>query len=242
MSSLNSKPGRLTAIIFLMWESELEGVFLFVAINQVMKHQWRKDEKSLYLPPRKPQRLQVPALKFFTIRGEGNPNGEDFEKHVGVLYSLAYAVKMSPKKGKAPEGYFDYTVYPLEGVWDISEEAKKSWDGTLDKNSLVYTIMIRQPDFVNDEFADFAISNTMEKKPDSLLDKVRFEVIEEGDCIQMLHLGSYDDEPATFEVMERYATEHGLQRVSKVHREIYLSDARRVAPEKLKTVLRFKVK
>jgi hypothetical protein len=206
-----------------------------------MKHEWRKKEKTIYLPKNKPVKIQVPEFGFFTIEGEGNPNDDYFPEYIGVLYSLSYAIKMSPKKGMAPEGYFDYTVYPLEGVWDINEEAKKTFSGNIDKNDLVFKLMIRQPDFVDEAFALELIERVKISKPHALLNEVKFERISEGDCVQMLHLGSYDGEPESFRIMEDFAGQENLIRKSKVHREIYLSDARKVEPEKLKTVLRFEV-
>ena len=140
-----------------------------------------------------------------------------------------------------PHGYFDYAVYPLEGIWDISEEAKKIPKDKLDKNDLVFNLMIRQPDFVDEEFAIAIIEQVKKKKPHSLLDRVKFEKICDGECVQMLHLGSYDDEPESFRIMESFAETENLKRISKTHREIYLTDARKTAPEKLKTVLRFGV-
>jgi hypothetical protein len=206
-----------------------------------MKHEWRKHEKNIYLPKQKPALTSIPAFNYFTIEGKGNPNDDVFSEYIGVLYSLAYAVKMSPKKGFAPEGYFDYTVYPLEGVWDISEEAKQNYNGKLDKNELIFKLMIRQPEFVTNEFAVQIIELTKKKKPHKLLYEVKFENIEEGKCVQMMHLGSYDNEPTSFALMEKFCKENGLERLSKKHREIYLSDARKMVAEKLKTVLRFKV-
>lgn len=206
-----------------------------------MKHEWRKKEKNLYLPKSKPETINIPRFNFLTIKGEGNPNSEQFPDYIAALYALSYGIKMCPKKGINPDGYFDYTVYPLEGVWDINDEAKKSFTGIIDKDDLVFKLMIRQPDFVTTDLVEQIRSITKEKKPQDLLDKVVFEEIEEGKCIQMLHFGSYDNEPATFEIMEDFAINSGVKRASKVHREIYLSDARKVAPEKLKTVLRFKV-
>jgi hypothetical protein len=206
-----------------------------------MQHEWKKAEKQYYLPKNKPEKLIIPKFKFFSIKGACNPNSELFGEYIGVLYSLAYSVKMSPKSGNAPENYFEYTVYPLEGVWDITEEARKNFNGIINKDDLVFNLMIRQPDFVTPEYAIQIIEKTKKKKPHNLLNEVKFEEIEEGDCIQMLHLGAYDDEPASFNLMEEFATEIGLSRKCKIHREIYLSDARKTAPEKLKTVLRFQV-
>jgi hypothetical protein len=206
-----------------------------------MKHEWRKHEKELYLPKPKPTLVEVPAFSFFTISGKGNPNGDTFPAYIGVLYALSYAVKMSPKKQMAPEGYFDYTVYPLEGVWDLSEKAKANYDGKLNKDELIFTLMIRQPDFVDQAFFQQVLELTQKKKPHPLLEQVQFETIEEGTCVQMLHKGSYEEEPASFQQMEAFAATQQVERKSKRHREIYLNDARKTAPEKLKTVLRFQV-
>lgn len=206
-----------------------------------MKHEWRKHEKPFYVPKAYPEVLDIPAFKFFVIDGEGDPNGEAFPAHIEVLYSLAYAVKMSPKKGLAPAGYVDYTVYPLEGIWDLKAAARDNFDGKLNKDDLVFRLMIRQPDFVDEAFAQRMIAMTQERKPHPLLERVTFETLKEGPCIQMMHLGSYDNEPESFRRMEAFAEQANLQRLSKRHREIYLSDFRKVAPEKLKTVLRFQV-
>lgn len=137
----------------------------------------------------------IPAMNFFTVQGEGNPIIPQFGKYISVLYALSYGVKMSPKQGCAPDNYFEYSIYPPEGVWNL--------------------------------------------KSHPLLKKVKFETITKGDCVQMLHTGSYDDEPASFVCMEAFAEINGLKRLSKIHREIYLSDARKTVPEKLRTILRF---
>ncbi len=206
-----------------------------------MKHDWKKNDKQFYLPKDKPEVIILPKFKFYSIQGKGNPNDDFFAEYIGVLYSLSYAIKMSPKQGFAPTDYFEYTVFPLEGVWDIDENAKASYNGTIDKNSMVFNLMIRQPDFVSDDFAIETIERVKKKKPNELLYKVKFETIEEGTCIQMLHSGSYNSEPESFKKMTLFANEKELKRVSQIHREIYLSDARKVSPEKLKTVLRFRV-
>lgn len=207
-----------------------------------MKHEWRKKEKGIYLPKQKPEFREIPTFKFFTIHGEGNPNGDFFGECIGVLYALAYGVKMGLKKDPLLEDYVDYTVYPLEGVWDITDEAKKNFKGKLDKDTLVFDLMIRQPGFITKDYALKILEQVKQKTQNALLDRVKFERIEEGKCVQMLHLGSYDNEPASFEIMEKFAEEQKLTRISKVHREIYLSDARKTPQEKLKTVLRFLVK
>ena len=206
-----------------------------------MKHEWKKAEKAFYQPKAKPELIHIPKFSFFTIHGQCNPNSEQFGEYIGVLYSLSYAVKMSPKKDNAPVGYFDYTVYPLEGVWDITEEAKQKTMTVIDKDALVFDLMIRQPNFVTADYATNIIEQVKKSKPHQLLNEVRFVEIEEGACVQMLHNGSYDNEPQSFDQMEAFCKENNLQRKSKIHREIYLSDARKVSPDKLKTVLRFSV-
>jgi hypothetical protein len=206
----------------------------------LMKHEWKKQEKALYLPKQKPELLTVPEQKFFTMKGQGNPNGEEFAEKIGVLYSLAYAVRMMPKQGFTPEGYFEYTVYPLEGIWGLTEKGKSL--ASLDKNELVYTIMIRQPDFVTKEVTDRAFEIVRKKKPHPFLDDVDFCPIEDGLSVQMLHVGPYDNEPQTFEKMDEFLICNHLERVTLEHREIYLSDFRRVEPAKLKTVLRYQIR
>jgi hypothetical protein len=205
-----------------------------------MKYEWKKQEKNIYLPKEKPELIELPCYKFFMLKGQGNPNGEDFAERVGILYSLSYTLKMLPKKGITPEGYYDYTVYPLEGLWDLTEEGRKL--EKLDKNELVYTIMIRQPDFVDEKLAKEVIEMVKKKSPNPLLDEVTFGEITDGKAVQMLHVGSYDDEPRTFAKMQEFIANNNLELRTKVHREIYLSDARKTEKEKLKTVLRYMVK
>lgn len=204
-----------------------------------MKHEWRKKEKNYYIPKTKPEIVNMEKFKFIQIKGSGNPNNEEFSERVGVLYSLAYAIKMMPKKGITPDGYFDYTVYPLEGIWDLDEEGRLK--NEFDKNNLVYNIMIRQPDFVTKEVFDLAMEMTKKKKPNKLLDDVVFGEIEEGMCVQMMHIGPYDDEYKSFEVMKEFIKDNNLVIKSLAHREIYISDVRKTASEKLKTVLRYMV-
>ncbi len=207
------------------------------------KHEWRKQEKSLYLPKNKPELIDVPAMNFITLSGKGNPNSPLFAQHIATLYSVAYAIKMTLKKAMpAPKSYQDFTVYPLEGIWDINDQAKQNFTGIINKDDLVYQIMIRQPDFVSEQYFKQTIEYVNNKKTNSLLAQVKLQTITDGKCVQMLHLGRFEDEPASFAQMEAFADNQGIIRLSKTHREIYLSDARKVVPEKLKTVLRFKVK
>lgn len=206
------------------------------------KYEWRKQEKEIYLPKSKPSLITIPEYQFITISDEGNPNSESFGEYIGVLYSLSYAIKMTLKKlSTPPKGYNDYTVYPLEGVWDINEEAKKHFNGQLNKDDLIFTLMIRQPNFVSKEFFLEQLDLVKKKKYHPLLEEVKFEKINEGKCVQMLHIGSYDNEARSFEIMEAFATSENVKRVSKIHREIYLSDFRKVPEEKLKTILRFNI-
>jgi hypothetical protein len=204
-----------------------------------VKYEWKKNDKALYLPKNKPEVITIPPMKFFMLKGKGNPNNESFSEAVGVLYSLSFGVKMMPKNGTTPEGYFEYTVFPLEGIWDLAEEARGL--EILDKDHLIYTIMIRQPEFVTDELAQTVLENTKLKKPHPLLQNVQFGSIEDGLCIQMLHIGPYDTEKESFHKMEDFCKEQNLRRLSKTHRELYITDFRKTEPEKLKTVLRFRV-
>ncbi|MBB6714584.1 GyrI-like domain-containing protein [Clostridium gasigenes] len=205
-----------------------------------MKHEWRKREKEYYMPKEKPVLVDIPEFKFFMIKGKGNPNREEFSQAVGVLYSLAYAIRMMPKNGYTPERYFEYTVYPLEGIWDLTEEGKNQ--ETLNKDEFIYTIMIRQPNFVTEELVAKAMEIVKKKKPHPLLDKIIFETIKDGLSVQMLHIGSFDDESKTFSIMKEYCEKNNLIIKTKAHRERYLSDLRKTETEKLKTVLRYCVK
>jgi hypothetical protein len=203
-----------------------------------MKYEWRKKDKEIYLPKTNPTIIDVPKMNYFTLKGKGNPNSEVFKECVEALYALSYAIRMMPKKGIHPEGYFEYTVFPLEGVWDLDEEGRQM--EVLDKNRLVYKVMIRQPDFVTEELYVDAKSLVSNKVPEKWLNAIRFEEIDEGLCVQCLHIGSYDAEQETFTKMEKFCASNNLLRTDKRHREIYISDPRKTESEKLKTVLRFK--
>lgn len=205
-----------------------------------MKYEWRKADKSIYLPKNKPEIIDLPEMKYLMLDGEGNPNSPEFSEAIEALYTISYGVRMSHKSGNIPEGYYEYTVFPLEGIWDLAEEARGQ--EILDKDKLIYTIMIRQPDFLTDELFKMIVEEKGKKKPNKLIDKIRFESLQEGLNVQMMHIGSYDDEPQSFKIMEEFCAENGLERIDKRHKEIYISDFRKTAPEKLKTVLRFKVK
>lgn len=207
-----------------------------------MKHEWRKKEKAIYFSKNKAELINVPEYQYITLKGEGNPNSNFFSECIGVLYSMSYAIKMNLKKiEKTPKNYNDWTVYPLEGIWDITEEAKQNFNGQIDKDDLVFNLMIRQPDFVSICFFNEMLEFTKKKKPHYLLDRVKFEKITDGKCIQMMHIGSYDNESESFTEMEAFANSQNLVRKSKIHREVYLSDFRKVPEEKLKTILRFQL-
>jgi len=205
-----------------------------------MKTEWKKTEKNLYMPGTIPVSVMVPPMKYFCISGKGNPNEQPFQDKISILYSLSYAVRMMPKSGLTPLGYQEYTVYPLEGIWDLTEQGRKMQ--TLEKDQLAYKIMIRQPDFVTDEIFGMALDKTRKKLDGPLLDEVTFETMEDGQCVQMMHIGPFDSEPESFRRMDQYMKEQSLVRTTKTHKEIYLSDFRKTKPEELKTTLRYFVK
>ena len=208
-----------------------------------MKYEWRKKDKAIYLPKKVPEKFVVPTMQYLTVHGEGNPNGDVFAQCVEALYAMSYGIKMYPKGGGVIEGYYDYTVFPLEAKWSLTEagiERYKTGADIVDlKDYFSFKVMIRQPDFVQGNLVEEVRVKTMTKKSNNMIKAVTFETIDEGLSVQMMHIGSYDDEPASFDTMEAYAKSQGLSRIGKVHKEIYLSDPRRVAVDKLKTTLRF---
>lgn len=223
-----------------------------------VKREWKKEEKTLYLPKNTPEIIEVPPLNFFVLEGQGNPNSPFFAECIEALYGASYAVRMSNKGSSIPEGYYEYTVYPLEGVWDLTEEGKAKQaaqmakveteggvkgrkDVTALKDEFVFKLMIRQPDFLTPELGAAFLQAAAKKKKNPLIEKIYFTTLCDGKCIQILHEGSFDSEPESFEKMEDFGAEKGLKRKWKTHREIYLSDARKTPPESLKTVLRFQV-
>jgi len=202
------------------------------------KLDYKKAFKELYLPKKSPSIIDVPQISYAMIEGKGDPNGEEFSLAIGALYSLSYTVKMSYKSTDVPQGFYDYVVFPLEGVWDLTD---KNISAT-DKSNFAYTIMIRQPDFLTESLFERFITEVKKKKPNPYLDKVKFGTITEGLCCQMLHIGSYEEEQGSFELMERFCKDNRYERISEKHREIYLSDPRKTEESKLKTVLRYQVK
>ncbi len=202
-----------------------------------MKYEWKKNEKYLYGVKQKPQLIEIPSAYYIMIKGEGNPNESDFSNRVSALYSLAYGIKMLFKNMEKEElEYSDFTVFPLEGIWE------KSDDEEFDKSKLKYTIMIKQPNFITKEIFDLAFEKVKKKKPNELYDEVSFDCIESKKAIQILHIGSFDTEIESLEKLDNFANEMKLERSEKLHTEIYLNNKNRTAEDKLKTILRYNVK
>lgn len=208
-----------------------------------MKYDYKKQEKELYGVKANPQKVDVPIQTFICIKGIGNPNSEMFAKHIEVLYQLSYTIKMMPKNGFTPKEYFDYVVYPLEGLWSLTEKGiqVKRQKNILDKNELIYTLMIKQPSFVDRSVFEIALEMATKKKANPLLKEVYYDELIEGPSIQILHIGSYDTEPESFIKIDQYMKDNNYRRESFDHKEIYLSDARKVEPNKLKTILRVRI-
>jgi len=204
---------------------------------------YKKTQKELYMPKTAPSVIDVPEMVFIMINGEGNPNtSESYMAAVEILYGLSYTIKMSRKAGAEPEGYFEYTVPPLEGLWWVKDGGTADF---LDKDKFCWTSMIRQPEFVTQEVFAGAETALSKKKKGLDLGRARLELFSEGLCVQAMHIGSYDDEPATIAAMEKYVSENGYAvdiNDIRRHHEIYLGDPRKTAPEKLKTVIRIPIK
>lgn len=200
-----------------------------------MKYEWRKVEKSLYGVKASPKVVDVPEQSFIMLDGTGNPNLPGFTEEVSALYALAYAIKMDYKKSHTNQEIQDFTVYPLEGIWQQKEQ------GELVKEELIYTIMIAQPSFISKEMVKEALEKVKVKKPNAHYEKIRFETVKEGKCLTMLHLGSFDSEPLSFAKMDTFCKENSLNRRFPFHREIYLNNLNRTSPDKLKTILRYQV-
>lgn len=205
-----------------------------------MKYEWRKLERDFYSTKKKPVILNIPKQKFISLSGIGNPNGSEFSQKIQVLYPAAYGIKGAYKKVANSQEYDDYVVFPLEGVWSLTKKGQQL--DYLDKNEFSYDIMIRIPDFVSDDLVKSALQAVKEKKSLPEIDNLEIKEYPAMEAAQILHVGSYDDEPASFEKIDDLVASENKQRISKVHREIYLSDVRRVAPDKLKTILRYQIK
>ena len=208
-----------------------------------MVFDYKKEYKEFYMPKAKPEIVDVPVMNYLAVRGSGDPNpeGSDYQQAIGLLYGVAYTIKMSKKSGYQMEGFFDYVVPPLEGFWQ--QEGIKGMDYSR-KDAFQWIALIRLPDFVSEEDFRWAVQEAERKKKQDF-SRVEFLTVEEGLCVQCMHNGPYDDEPATVALMDAYIAEQGYVNdinEKRMHHEIYLSDARRTAPEKLKTVIRHPIR
>lgn len=205
------------------------------------KFDYQKAYKELYQPKEKPMLVDVPEMTFIMVDGSGSPKDEDYQSAVEVLYALSYTIKMSHKKGKEPPGFFDYVVPPLEGLY-WSKDGKLQ--PTTPKPDWRWTVMIRQPEFVTPEVFYWAVAECEKKKPQLDVSRARLDSFKEGLCVQILHVGPYDEEYRSIALLEEYIAENGLTNLvgkGHKHHEIYLSNPNKTAPEKLKTVIRYPV-
>ena len=208
-----------------------------------MAFDFKKEYKEFYQPRNTPSIVMVPPMNYLAVRVQGNPNEEDseYKQSIGLLYGIAYTIKMSKKGDHQLDGYFDFVVPPLEGFW--WQEGIKGIDYG-NKESFSGISLIRLPDFVTREEFDWAVEEATRKKKTDF-SGVEFLTYDEGLCVQCMHIGPYDEEPATVELMHRYMEDVGYVldiTEKRYHHEIYLSDVRKVAPEKLKTVIRHPVR
>lgn len=208
-----------------------------------MAFDYKKEYKEFYLPGKKPQIVEISPMNYIAVRGEGNPNEENgaYKQAIGILYAVAFTIKMSPKTGYKIEGYFDYVVPPLEGFWWSKGENEIDYSH---KEKFQWISAIRLPDFVSKKDFDWAVKE-VERKKKADYSKAEFLTIQEGLCLQVMHIGSYDDEPATIALMDDFLEKNGYDKDitdERRHHEIYLSDPRRVAPERCKTVIRHPIK
>lgn len=208
-----------------------------------MAFDFKKEYREFYLPPKKPGIVDIPEMNFVAVRGAGNPNEEDGEyaNAIGLLYGIAFTLKMSHKAGHVIDGFYEYAVPPLEGFWWQKDIAGVDY---AHKDLFQWISVIRLPDFVRKADFDWALSEAERKKKRDF-SKVEFFTCREGLCVQCMHIGPYDDEPATIIEMERYARENGYQidiTDERRHHEIYLGDPRKGSPEKRRTVIRHPVK
>lgn len=208
------------------------------------KIDYKKTEAYLYLP-KKPAIVQVPEMAFFAVEGQGDPNTSPaYQEAMNLLYGLSFTVKMSKMSGKTPAGYFDYVVPPLEGLW-WTDDPGFTGRFPADKSRFCWVSLIRQPEFVDEGVFVWAAEELQKKHPEYDLSKARFLRWEEGLCAHVLHVGPYDDEPATLDRLEDFMVQEGYEpdfSDTRRHHEIYLGDPRRTKPERLRTVLRQPVK
>ena len=208
-----------------------------------MAFDYKKEYKEFYMPKNKPSIVEIPKMNYIAVRGKGNPNDEEgeYKKTIGLLYGIAFTIKMSYKGTHKIDGYFEYVVPPLEGFW--WQDGRVGIDYN-QKEELNFISIIRLPDFVTKKDFDWAIEEATKKKKQDF-SKVEFLTYDEGMCVQCMHVGSYDNEPATVELMHKYMEENGyVLDISdkRFHHEIYLSDPRKCDENKLKTVIRHPIK
>ena len=208
-----------------------------------MAFDFQKEYKEFYMPKNKPEIVTVPKMNYIAVRGKGDPNEKDgaYQKAIGVLYAVAYTIKMSYKGLHKIEGFFEYVVPPLEGFW--WQDGVDGIDYS-DKNSFNWISVIRLPDFVTEDEFKWAVGEASAKKKMDC-STAEFFTVEEGLCVQIMHHGAFDDEPATVALMNEYIKENGYENDftdARLHHEIYLSDARKTPPEKWKTVIRHPIK
>lgn len=208
-----------------------------------MAFDFKKEYKEFYLPKNTPEIINVPTASYIAVRGKGNPNleGGAYQQALGILYGVAYTIKMSYKGSHIIEGFFEYVVPPLEGFW--WQENVEGIDYT-SKDSFNWISVIRVPDFVKKADFDWAVSEATKKKKINC-SLAEFLTVDEGLCVQIMHIGPFDDEPVTVAIMDKYLYENGYANDItdvRLHHEIYLSDVRKVAPSKWKTVIRHPIK
>ncbi len=209
------------------------------------KLDYKKAYKNLYQPTAKPTAVNIPEMLFLAVDGRGDPNTcEAYQQALEILYGLSFTIKMSKMNGTQPAGYFEYVVPPLEGLW-YADDACFDGLNITDKNLFRWTSMIRQPEFVTEQVLEQAKASLSRKKPALNLSAVRLMRWNEGLCVQMMHKGSYDDEPASILKIKEFVAQNGFAEDfsnNRFHHEIYLSDPRKCAPERLRTVIRHPVK
>jgi Uncharacterized conserved protein len=208
-----------------------------------MAFDYKKEYKEFYMPKSKPSIVKIPKMNYIAVRGKGDPNEEngDYKKTIGLLYTIAYTIKMSYKGTYKIDGFFEYVVPPLEGFW--WQDGIQGMDYNR-KEDLCFISIIRLPDFVKKEDFDWAIEEATRKKKQDF-SRVEFFTYDEGVCVQCMHIGSYDNEPVTVEAMHVYAYEQGYEvdiTDTRYHHEIYLSDPRKCDISRLKTVIRHPIK
>ena len=209
-----------------------------------MAFDYKKEYKEFYMPKNKPSIVEVPKMNYIAVRGKGNPNDEngEYKKSIELLYAIAFTIKMSYKGNYKIDGYFEYVVPPLEGFW--WQEGNKSTIDYNSKDELNFISIIRLPEFVTKKDFEWAVHEATKKKKQDF-SKVEFLTYDEGICVQCMHIGSYDNEPETINLMHKYMIENGYEldiTATRFHHEIYLSDPRRCEASKLKTVIRHPIR